>query len=143
MIDDAKALAKEAFKLAEFLDSLPDGVEVPTHLPLLWGAEAQWLIFNQDDGQKERAAAIVKALGGKWEKEAGGGELFYVRSTHRTGVKMEIVVNRAQVCRRVVTGTTEVTKMVPAPDAPMVEVTEIVETFEWVCDEPLLASVQS
>lgn len=47
--------------------------------------------------------------------------------------------DRAQVCTRVVTGTREVTRTVPDPDAPRVEVTEVVEDVRWDC-APLLAS---
>jgi hypothetical protein len=46
---------------------------------------------------------------------------------------------RASVCERVVTGTKTVTRMVPDPDAELVEVTEEVEETEWVC-RPLLAA---
>lgn len=54
-------------------------------------------------------------------------------------MSVNIITDREAVCRRVVTGTREVTKTVPAPGADTVEVTETVEDVEWVCDEPLLA----
>lgn len=51
--------------------------------------------------------------------------------------------DREQICRRVVTGTHEITETVPDPDliaaVPRIERTRIVEDVEWVC-EPLLAA---
>lgn len=58
-------------------------------------------------------------------------------------VKAEVLAYRSDVCERVVVGTETVTKTVPDPEAlaavPTVEVTEEVETVEWVCT-PLLAA---
>jgi hypothetical protein len=58
-------------------------------------------------------------------------------------VKATVLAYRNEVCERVVTGTQTVTKTVKDPVAlaavPEVEVTEDVETVEWVC-KPLLAS---
>jgi len=56
-------------------------------------------------------------------------------------VMVEAFTDRNMVCRKVVTGTREVTKEIPDPDAPVVTVTETVEDYEWVCDEPLLAAL--
>ena len=59
------------------------------------------------------------------------------------GAKARVIAYRNEVCERVVTGTDTVTKTVPDPDAlaavPTVEVTETVETYEWVC-KPLLGT---
>lgn len=52
---------------------------------------------------------------------------------------LDVYAARDQVCERVVTGTETVTKQVPDPAAPLVEVTEEVEQVEWVC-RPLLAA---
>lgn len=61
-------------------------------------------------------------------------------------LKAEVLAFRSEVCERVVTGTETVTKKVKDPEAlaavPEVEVTEEVETFEWVC-RPLLADDSS
>lgn len=58
-------------------------------------------------------------------------------------VGVHIYAHRDQVCERIVTGTTEVTKEVPDPEAlaavPKVTVTETVEQVEWKCT-PLLAA---
>jgi hypothetical protein len=59
------------------------------------------------------------------------------------GAKTRVIAYRNEVCERVVTGAQTVTKTVQDPDAlaavPTVEVTETVETYEWVC-KPLLAA---
>lgn len=57
-------------------------------------------------------------------------------------MRLDVYAHREQVCERVVTGTEKVTKQVPDPAAPTVEVTEEVETVEWVC-RPLLAAEQN
>lgn len=58
-------------------------------------------------------------------------------------VELHVNAHREEVCERVVTGTETVTKTVKDPDAiaalPDVEITETVDTFEWVC-KPLLAT---
>lgn len=56
-------------------------------------------------------------------------------------VMVEAFIDRAMVCRKVVTGTREVTREMPDPEAPVVTVTETVEDYEWQCDEPLLAAL--
>lgn len=57
-------------------------------------------------------------------------------------IDLKVYAGRALVCERIVTGTETVTKTVKDPEAlkavPEVEVTEEVETVEWVCS-PLLA----
>lgn len=81
------------------------------------------------------------ALGARVEKEYG---------EHWGGVNLtwgpvgiHVYAARDKVCERVVTGTETVIKNVPDPEAlaavPTVEVTEEVETVEWVC-RPLLAT---
>ncbi|MGW4525131.1 hypothetical protein [Amycolatopsis sp. NPDC004378] len=57
-------------------------------------------------------------------------------------VGIHVYAARDQVCERIVTGTETVTRRVPDPAAPLVEVTEEVETVEWRC-RPLLAAEQS
>ena len=54
---------------------------------------------------------------------------------------VETYIDRETVCRKVVTGTRKVTKEVADPQAATVTVTETVEDYEWVCDEPLLAAL--
>jgi hypothetical protein len=128
--------------LADLLDSTPE-------LPLPDDRGVSWYLFGSstdgekkfsDDEQKARAADLVRWLPGKQRKWETGDLFRFVGSIG--GIRTEVIVDRAAVCRRVVTGTREVTKAVPSPDAPMVEVTETIEDVEWVC-EPLLAEVSA
>ena len=83
-------------------------------------------------GGKRELAQLARELG-KVEK-IHGDDLFRVRrqfGPHR----IDGVTSRAEVCTRVVTGT----RMVPEEVTPAHEE----EIVEWVCDEPLLASVKS
>lgn len=143
MSKTAKDVAAEARAVADVLDSLPGEFPLPTHIsiyPHNAAPEIGWLLFNKR-GLDEAATAreIIRAIGGKWDKNPG--ELFGF-TQQRGIVKLEVVVTRESVCRRVVTGTETVTEKVPDPDAPLVEVTREVETVEWEC-EPLLAEVAS
>lgn len=58
-------------------------------------------------------------------------------------VRVAVLAYREEVCERVVTGTETVTKTMPDPAAlaavPTVEVTETVDTYQWVCT-PLLGT---
>jgi hypothetical protein len=134
--------AHHARLLADALDALPAGIPAPTHTNVYThaastGPDIGWLLFGAErdhDAQKETALAVVRAMGGKWNKNPG--HLFGFR-TSRNGVDYHVTVDREAVCRRVVTGTREVTTTVPADDAPTVQVTETVEDVKWVC-EPLL-----
>lgn len=58
-------------------------------------------------------------------------------------VGIQVYAAREEVCERVVTGTETVTKTVKDParlaEVPEIEVTETVETVEWVC-RPILAA---
>lgn len=60
------------------------------------------------------------------------------------GFTLQVYAARELVCERIVTGTREVTREVPDPDAlkavPTKTVTETVEDVEWKC-QPLLAEV--
>jgi hypothetical protein len=98
-------------------------------------------IYLYGDNQREDLAVIARAMG-KADKVPVDSlaRLNVVR--HFAGIALVAVADRDQVCERVVTGTREVTKTVPDPDAlaavPTVEVTEVVEEVEWRC-MPLLA----
>lgn len=95
-------------------------------------------------GQKATAASIVRILGGQWDKREHNDDVFILTQV-RDGIMLQVQVNRAAVCERVVTGTHEVT--VPAtPARPAMEAkperTEQVEDVTWVCssllaDEPV------
>lgn len=123
------------------LRKLADLLEQRTELPIPWhgdmdqgGALAVYML----SAEREAFVEAVRALPGKAEKAVERDT--YRVSTMLDGLGIEIVAFRDNVCRKVVTGTREVTKTIPDPAAqvPMVEVTETVEDIEWVCG-PLLA----
>lgn len=84
---------------------------------------------------KASGATVTKA----YDSSHGGIELRFNKQ-----VGLHVYAARAEVCERVVTGTELVTKVVPDPsvEVPLVEVTETVEKFEWVC-RPLLAETSA
>lgn len=138
-------VAERARLLAAALAELPADIPTPTHVQVYTSTitdrvEISWLLFGGEtgddlDAQKSIAADVIRILGGKWEKQPD--DLF--EFTQRRGaVKFNVMVHREAVCTRVVTGTRKVTRTVPAPDAPTVEITETVEDVEWVC-APVLA----
>ena len=123
--------------LADLLDANPD-------LQLPWeGSYPEYgtlsIIALGDDGAAQ-IAAWAKVLPGLKKKEVQNTYFYLKGSLH--GLHLRVTVQRDQVCRRVVTGTREVTKEVRDPDAlakvPTVTVTETVEDVEWVC-EPILS----
>lgn len=140
-----QALTRNLTALAELLQATPDLPHLPyvTTSTLDGSVSAQWYVDLHASGwiaQKADAAAIVRALGGHWDKREGHDGKFEYRQ-NRDGIRLLVQVERAAVCERVVTGTTTVTRTVPDPDAlaavPTVEVTEDVEQVEWRC-QPLL-----
>ena len=110
-------------------DDLPLPLDGQEHTSIGWN-------LLSDTDARDAAAEVIRSVGGSWDKVPIGTQMHYRRKLH--GLHLHVVVTREAVCERVVTGTETVTRLVPAPDAPMVEVTETVETVEWVC-QPLLA----
>lgn len=72
-----------------------------------------------------------------------GGEGYLDVFVQLRGLTLKLVELRAEVCERVVTGTTTVTEEVPDPDyiaaAPTTTVTREVEQVEWKCT-PILSA---
>lgn len=136
-------VASHARLIADALASMPPDTPAPTSVDLYEFLDRPTICWNlsTDKGQRETARAIIRSIGGTWQK-VGNSQKYFRFVAERAGVDLEIVADREQVCRRIVTGTREVTKMVPAPDAPLIEVTETVEDVEWEC-EPLLAEAAS
>lgn len=83
--------------------------------------------------QKATAVAIVRAVGGTWEKEAWGDDFRFAADLGP--LRFDVRVKREAVCERIVTGTETIT--LPAVEAQP-ERTEEREVVEWRC-EPLLA----
>ena len=101
--------------------------------------ECRWYPFNDQENEAKIGASVRRAVGGTWRKEVNSNYLYMRYEDENT--RYVIVLDRPQVCRKVITGTQIVTETVPDPDVlatvPTVEVTKEVETFEWVCD-PIL-----
>jgi hypothetical protein len=133
----APTLAEKLHAAAALIEAHPD---LPIPCVFAYSSsrtvEVTWQLMNDDDNkadQRTAAAAIVKALGGKWTKEPWG-DRFDMRTT-RDGLKLEIFAHRDQVCERVVVGTETV--VVPAVPAQPERIEER-ELVEWRC-ESLLA----
>jgi len=127
--------------IADLIDAHPD-LPLPYVTAFSTGTTAAaWYLhigdFNADlPGQKAAAALIVSTLGGKWAKSEGG-EDFRLTQKRDTGLSLEVVVHRAAVCERVVTGSHEVTvPAMPARDAAPERV-ETVEDVTWRCSSLL------
>jgi hypothetical protein len=101
-------------------------------------------IFDGADALAEFARVAARYCDGPVQKEYHD-EYAHVNASFGA-ISVDLQTDRDQVCERVVTGKTTVTKQVPDPDAlaavPLVEVTEEVETVEWKC-RPLLAAAES
>jgi hypothetical protein len=99
------------------------------------------------DDEVAALAAFARACvrSGAAIRKEGDTQWFRVVASFGEDVRVDAFGHREEVCERVVTGTETVTKTVPDPEAlatvPTVEVTEEVETVEWVC-RPLLAAEQ-
>jgi hypothetical protein len=133
--------------LADLIDAHPD-LPSPCITSFTSGAmEASWYlhVHGMDlTSQKATATRIVRILGGQWDKRERSDDVFMLTQV-RDGITLDVQVNRAAVCKRVVTGTHEVT--VPStPARPAMEAeperTEQVEDVTWVCssllaDEPV------
>jgi hypothetical protein len=88
------------------------------------------------DEQRQQLAAWASAMPGKKDKAASDNGQYYLIGAFR-GLRVKLICERADVCTRVVTGTTEVTTEVKDPEAlaavPTITVTEVVEQVEWRC----------
>lgn len=108
------------------LRELADFIEAHSDVPLPWPSAQNAFIAD-----KTGLAAIARACGGRWEKNATES-FFFIRKAFTGGHAYEVNVTRETVCHKVRTGTHI------EPATPEREV----ETFKWVCDEPLLAGGQ-
>lgn len=128
-------------QIADFLAEHPE-VPLPHLSSYVDGQYAPVLsIYLVTPGeQREPLAEIARAMGTA-NKTADDRTGRFVVWRQFAGIKLLASADRAEVCERVVTGTREVTKEVPDPEAlaavPKVTVTEVVEDVDWVCT-PLL-----
>lgn len=123
---DTTASETERRDYVQGLRELADFIEAHLDVPRPWPSAQNAFIAD-----KTGLAAIAKACGGRWEKNVTS-EFFFIRKSFSGGHAYEVNVSRERVCRKVSTGT----RIEPAKPA------EEVETFQWVCDEPLLAGGQ-
>lgn len=93
---------------------------------------------------RERLAEAARVFPCSWRKnpiEGQYGSYFHLEG-QIGGINVTLSASREAVCRRVVTGTHEVTETVKDPEAlakvPEVTVTRVVEDVTWDCG-PLLA----
>ncbi len=131
-------IADRCRDLAVFLDKYPNLPTPNTAEATPHSAEVLWYLFSNNDftEQKKIASDIIRLLPGPANK-VYGTDLFTFAG-ECDGVKWQVIVSRPAVCERVVTAVESVTTMITDPDAPKIEVTEDVETVEWVCS-PLLS----
>ena len=138
--------------VADLIDVHPDLPEPYVTAYSSGNIEAHWYLHINDlekdmPGQKAAAAQIVSTLGGKWDKrEALFNDTRSEFTQRRDGLFLEVVVNRAAVCERVVTGshtvTVPATPAMPARPAEA-ERTKTVEDFTWVCSSLLADPVSA
>lgn len=121
--------------VADLLDAA--GPDLPPPLTIDLYGEKPTITFNfyGDEDAREQAVQVIRLVGGSWDKRYDNAFFFADRETNV--VALRIVCKRDQVCTRKVVGTETITRLVPASDAPMIEVTEEREIVEWDC-HPLL-----
>jgi len=139
--DTRQAYIDGLHQIADFLAEHP---EVP--LPHLhssvggkWGPVLRIFLLSVNE-PREALATVARAMGNATKAADITGDGFEVYREF-AGIKLVAHASRSEVCERVVTGTREVTREIPDPEAlaavPKVSVTEVVEDVEWVC-APLL-----
>jgi hypothetical protein len=130
--------------LHQIADFLAEHPEVPLphlghYIAGVYGP-ALFIFLTAPGEQREALADITRAMG-KAEKTADKDTGRFEVYREFAGIRLVASAARDEVCERVVTGTREVTREVPDPEAlaavPTVTVTETVEDVEWVC-APLL-----
>lgn len=129
-------------EIAAFLDRHPE-VDLPylgNFTSIGINMPSLSILLVRPGEQREPLAEIARAMGGAEKAVSDSLGRFYVWRRF-AGIALVASADRAEVCERVVTGTREVTKEVPDPEAlaavPTVLVTEVVEDVDWVCG-PLL-----
>lgn len=123
--------------LADLLDENPN-LKLPYH-----GSTASILVIATRDS-KNQGAAWARALPGRVEKNVHDEVLDL--NGQISGLKITVILNRDEVCTKVVVGTREVTETVPDPElvaaVPLVKRTVTKEIVEYHCGS-LLAGDRS
>lgn len=126
---------------ATLLETVPD-LPPPSLSP--HSCELLWNVSSREPDPGAELARLARLMPCKLTKNQPGlgrefDDKYYELAGQIDGVEIRIWAVREEVCRKVVTGTKPVTRLVPDPtvEVPLVSVTEMVETYEWRCD-PLL-----
>lgn len=128
--------------LHQIADFLAEHPEVPLpHLSSYIGEMYGPVLTIWINARSREAIAEVARAMGRAEKTVNNETGQFKIYRQFAGIRLVASADRDEVCERVVTGTREVTKEVPDPEAlaavPKVTVTEVVEDVDWVCT-PLL-----
>lgn len=137
-VDTRAAYTASLRAFADLLDANPNLIDTAR-----MAHDRQLICVSYNEDPRERMAAFIRA-----GKAAG----FPVRKSYNDtygnvdidlgAFTLHVYADREQVCERIVTGTREVTREVPDPEAlkavPTTTVTETEDVVEWVCT-PLLA----
>lgn len=121
---------------AEGLRRLADMIEAHPELPPSYLSSHLYIWHAKSADELAAIARAALGAGATVDKDIAGKQYNVVASFGP--IRAMALADRVNVCERVVTGTETVTRTVPDPTAPLVEVTETVEQVEWVC-RPLLA----
>lgn len=126
------AFASGLRKLADLLEQHPE-LELP-YTGHAFGAGINWIPLG-GDGQKAQAATFARLIPGKVDKAVRGEAFDLIGSID--GLRVKMIVDRDEVCERVVVGTETIEVTEPDPEAvaalPTVTRTEVHEIVEWRC----------
>jgi hypothetical protein len=123
-------------RLADLLESDPDFPLPYTGGPL---SGLKWIVgYGKDQDaawQRDFLRRFARAVDGPVQK--GYRDEAFDLVGKLDGLHLDVIAQRDAVCERVITGTREVTREVPDPDAlaavPTTTVTETVEDVRWEC----------
>jgi len=115
-------------ELADYLEANPD--TFPD-----WGGTELIVCCDTKDEMAEVARQHAPV-----EKSFESDDYFYLRKWFGTRVHIRWIVERAKVCRQVVTGVKKIIRPVYDNPVQIGEEEVEVEIKEWQCDEPLLSS---
>ena len=118
---------------AEFAADLRELAEIVEQHPELTESFLGSFIFNVFGG-KEKAIAVRRAVGGRWDKDDRIDTLMILRHDMTYGnVRIELNMSRGEACERVVVGT----RVIPASVVPareeLVVPESVEEIVEWRC----------
>lgn len=131
-------VSEETTTTADGLRALADILDAHPH-ELRHADFRSYLVYCKD---REEMTAIIRAVGGRWDKDQPDGSAPYFGATLKLagGVSLRVYTNRENVCERVQVGTEKV--LVPAEQEPELAPAAMVEVerpvYEWRCSDSLL-----